>query len=45
MRKEYTRPSLELIGSFESLTQGGATGSVLDATFPVGTPFDELTFS
>ncbi|UUL84310.1 putative RiPP precursor [Sphingomonas qomolangmaensis] len=36
---------MELLGSFETLTKGGATGNALDAAFPTGTPFSELTFS
>lgn len=42
---EYVSPTVEVIGSFEEVTQGNATGSSLDADFPTGTPFDDLTFS
>lgn len=45
MKRTYERPAMELLGSFEALTQGGTNGTTLDATFPTGTPFNELTFS
>jgi hypothetical protein len=41
----YARPSLNQIGSFEEITLGNSTGSALDASFPVGTLFSDLTFS
>ena len=41
----YVAPSVTPLGSFESLTRGGTTGTALDATFPRGTPFGSLTFS
>lgn len=41
----YAKPALNQIGSFEEITLGGSTGSYLDATFPAGTPFSDLTFS
>ncbi len=41
----YEAPTLTLVGSFEAVTQGQARGGHLDATFPVQTPFGQLTFS
>jgi hypothetical protein len=43
--KEYQAPVLVRHGSFADLTLGDATGTKLDATFPAGTPFSDLTFS
>lgn len=44
-KKQYETPALTVVGTFESITQGNRTGSQLDATFPVGTGFNDLTFS
>ena len=44
-KKTYQAPTLRAHGSIEKLTQGGSNGNSLDATFPSGTPFSELTFS
>jgi hypothetical protein len=44
-REQYESPSLTAHGSIESLTQGASSGNVLDATFPVGTPVGDITFS
>jgi hypothetical protein len=41
----YEPPSITSIGRIEDLAQGGAIGKVLDADFPRGTPFADLTFS
>ncbi|MCU0907230.1 MAG: lasso RiPP family leader peptide-containing protein [Rhodobacteraceae bacterium] len=41
----YTAPVLRAHGSVESVTKGGACGRALDADFPIGTPFDQLTCS
>ena len=41
----YEAPKLVEIGSFETVTQGGSRGTSLDADFPSGTPFSDLTFS
>ncbi len=41
----YESPELIVHGALEDLTHGGAVGSALDAAFPVGTPFGDLTFS
>lgn len=45
MKQVYEAPQLEEMGSFEGLTQAGVKGNFLDATFPAGTPFSDLTFS
>jgi hypothetical protein len=34
----YQTPTLDKVGTFESLTQGGITGSHFDGTFTVGQP-------
>jgi len=41
----YETPSVDALGSFESLTQAATTGSILDSAEPAGTPVSELTFS
>jgi hypothetical protein len=41
----YTAPRLVRHGSVEAVTKGASTGTKLDATFPAGTPFGDLTFS
>lgn len=43
--KTYTKPTVRVAGSVAAITRGGTTGSSLDATFPTGTPFTDLTFS
>ncbi len=46
MKKEaYTAPILRAHGHVESMTKGGSNGTVLDAFFPVGTPFADITLS
>lgn len=45
MKKTYEKPALEKLGSFETMTQATGSGSKLDATFPDGTDFTDLTFS
>ncbi|MGC4024066.1 MAG: lasso RiPP family leader peptide-containing protein [Mesorhizobium sp.] len=42
---EYQAPELVVHGTIESLTQGQSTGTELDASFPAGTAFGDLTFS
>ena len=44
-KTQYEVPTLTVVGTFESLTQGSAVGNQLDQTFPEGTPFGQLTFS
>ena len=41
----YETPSIEKVGTFETLTQHSGTGKNLDSTFPSGTPFSDLTVS
>lgn len=41
----YVTPKLSVVGSFEKITQNSGSGAFLDATFPTGTPFSDLTFS
>lgn len=41
----YAAPRLVRHGSVEALTRGNAAGNTLDATFPIGTPNSDLTFS
>lgn len=45
MKQCYEEPKLVEVGSFEALTEGNATGSHLDASFPAGTDKGDLTFS
>lgn len=41
--KKYSPPHLEEIGTFERLTQASGCPDALDAMFPAGTPFGDLT--
>lgn len=41
----YSKPSVTMVGSFEEITLGNATGSFLDAPFQAGQPISSLTFS
>ena len=43
--KPYEKPVLREQGSIEQITKGGRVGLSLDASFPSGTPFSDLTFS
>lgn len=45
MKKEYSSPVLEDLGSIRDLTLASQNGNNLDATFPTGTPRGDLTFS
>lgn len=45
LKTQYETPTLDVVGSFESLTQGATTGTSTDANFPVGTSMAHLTFS
>lgn len=46
MKKQiYTAPKLQAFGKLEDMTHGNSTGTVIDASFPAGTPFGSLTFS
>jgi hypothetical protein len=42
---EYEKPELVDYGTLAELTAGISAGSRLDAGFPAGTLFSELTFS
>lgn len=44
-QSSYETPELRVHGDLEGLTRGQATGTQLDASFPTGTPFGDLTFS
>jgi hypothetical protein len=44
-KKSYLKPELTVHGSVEVLTKGTGGNSTLDANFPAGTPFSQLTFS
>ena len=44
-KKQYIAPNLTEFGTIEQLTQGTSSGENLDSTFPVHTPFRDLTFS
>lgn len=41
----YEKPAIEELGSVTEITLGATTGAALDADFPRGTPFGNLTFS
>lgn len=45
MKDVYQAPVLRAHGKVEAVTKGGTTGSSLDATFPAGTPFADVTLS
>lgn len=42
-QRAYSTPVLEELGSFERLTQAAGCPDALDAAFPAGTPFGDLT--
>jgi hypothetical protein len=42
---EYIKPEIVDYGNLAELTAGSQTGSHLDAAFPAGTPYGDLTFS
>ncbi len=45
-KSTYAAPAVSKIGSFETTTLATSTvPTTLDATFPDGTPFAQLTFS
>ena len=44
-KKTYEAPKFEKLGSFEAMTKGSSDGNLLDASFPVDTPKNLLTFS
>jgi hypothetical protein len=45
MKSTYQPPRVESLGAVADLTLGQTSGNFLDATFPTGTPFSDLTFS
>lgn len=45
MKKDYVTPKLEDLGSVRELTLAQSSGGVLDADFPAGTPFGDITLS
>ncbi|WP_300016008.1 lasso RiPP family leader peptide-containing protein [Pseudonocardia sp.] len=45
MKKEYTPPTVEDLGSLRELTLAGTDGDRLDMTFNAGTSRGDLTFS
>ncbi|MDC7676454.1 lasso RiPP family leader peptide-containing protein [Asticcacaulis machinosus] len=45
VKAAYEAPTVAKVGDFETTTQNTGTGGTLDATFPIGTPFADLTFS
>ena len=42
---QYEAPSISDHGDLTELTAGKTTGSALDATFPAGTPFEDITLT
>ena len=44
-KQPYKAPVVTDVGTVVERTLGESTGSQLDATFPSGTPFGDLTFS
>jgi hypothetical protein len=44
-KRHYDAPTISRIGSLSELTKGFSSGAFLDASFPVGTPDPDLTFS
>jgi hypothetical protein len=45
MKKIYTAPNVQDLGTVRDLTLGAATGPNLDHSFPDNTPAASLTFS
>lgn len=45
MKRSYEAPQVTVVGSVREITLASSTGLKLDATFPAGTPFGDLTFS
>ncbi len=42
---DYVTPKIEDHGDLAELTAGKTTGTALDATFPAGTPFEDITLT
>ena len=45
MKKTYTKPSMEKIGSFESVTKATGSTTKFDAALPAGATLADATFS
>lgn len=45
VKRSYETPTLNVVGSFEAVTQHAGTGWALDAGFQAGTTIGSLTFS
>lgn len=45
MKRSYEAPEVTVVGSVREITLAATVGTHLDASFPVGTPFSDLTFS
>jgi hypothetical protein len=45
VEQAYEAPKADVIGTVAGLTRGQSRGQFLDADFPEGTPFQDLTFS
>jgi hypothetical protein len=44
-KQPYEAPVVRVLGSLSDMTLGGSTGRYLDADFPRGTDYGDLTFS
>ncbi|MCM3874362.1 MAG: lasso RiPP family leader peptide-containing protein [Pyrinomonadaceae bacterium] len=44
-KKPYTSPTVTVLGDIEAITQGFSNGDHLDASFPINTPFRDVTLS
>jgi hypothetical protein len=44
-RKPYASPTVTVLGDIEAITLGFSLGDHLDASFPVNTPFKDVTVS
>jgi hypothetical protein len=44
-KKPYTTPTVTVLGDIEAITLGFDVGEHLDADFPQGTPFKDITLS
>lgn len=42
---DYVTPKIEDHGDLAELTAGKHSGNALDATFPAGTPFEDITLT
>lgn len=44
-KQAYEAPSMDVVGTFETITQATGSGEFTDAFFPTNTPKSQLTFS